>query len=286
MGDLDRAMNMVARYLGTFMAYLLLAGVAVRAAGSISGERERRTLDSLLSSPLSNQEILWAKWLGSITSGRKVWWYLAAVWLAALLTSGLHPLALPLLVMAWTVYAMFLASLGTWFSLVSRNSVRATVGTVVTMLACCFGPWLLGIVYGIVTALFYPVHRWSILASGPGPRPPYTTPTSTPAAWLGEVLAPQSALNFLAFNGRDLQPDPAYLAASNPSFSGSVADEIGLWPKKLMAVVLTLVLYGLAAAVLWALARARFAQMTGRVAVGRPTSGGVYPRRPDQRPPG
>jgi ABC-type transport system involved in multi-copper enzyme maturation permease subunit len=289
LGDLDRAMNMVARYLGTFVACLLLAGVAVRAAGCISGERERRTLDSLLSSPLTNQEILWAKWLGSVTCGRRVWWYLAAVWLVAALTSGLHPLALPLLVAAWAVYAMFLASLGVWLSLVSRNSLRATVWTVVTMLACCIGPWLLGFVSRIVLALFYPIHGPSGLYSTPGRMPPSVQPTAEPAVWLGDVLpllAPPSTLNFLAFYGRDFDPTLLLVLDNSNSMAGAPSSYpiaggggvTGLWVR-ILAVVLTLVLYGLAAAVLWGLARARFARMTGRVSGGqrRPVVGKAMP---------
>jgi ABC-type Na+ efflux pump permease subunit len=277
-------MNALARYLGTFVACLLLLGVAVRAAGSISGERERQTLDSLLSSPLSNQDILWGKWLGSITCGRKIWWYLAAVWLAAVFTSGLHPLALPLLVAAYTVYAVFLASLGTWFSLVSRNSLRATVWTVVTVLTCSLGPWLLGFVYRILMALFYPMHGWTALNSGLGSGPPYARTPDPPAAWLGSVLpllAPHSALSFLAFSEHELQPDPIGYAMSNGYDPEYGANGASLWVK-LAAVVLILMLYASVAVILWGLARARFAQMTGRVL----TSGGVDPRRGPPGKPG
>src|SRR5262249_51680333 len=53
------------RTAGTIVACLMLVGVAVRASSSVSGERDRGTLEGLLTSPLDSHDILFAKWLGS-----------------------------------------------------------------------------------------------------------------------------------------------------------------------------------------------------------------------------
>ncbi len=67
------------RRLGT----LLLLGVAIRAAGSVSGERARHTLDDLLATPLSNRDIIHGKWLGSIVGMRRGWlWLGTCIWSA------------------------------------------------------------------------------------------------------------------------------------------------------------------------------------------------------------
>ena len=68
--SLGTAINLWVRVVGTAVACLTLVGVAARAAGSVTGERDRQTLDGLLTSPLESGAILSAKWLGSILSLR------------------------------------------------------------------------------------------------------------------------------------------------------------------------------------------------------------------------
>ncbi len=54
----------------TFIAFLVQIAVGLRAAVTISSERERGTWDGLLASPLSGREILWGKLWGSVYSLR------------------------------------------------------------------------------------------------------------------------------------------------------------------------------------------------------------------------
>ena len=96
-------------------------GVAVNAAQSIRLERERETFDSLLTTPLSSEDILYGKWLGAILSVRRMLPWLGFIWGLGVLGGGLNPLAVPLLVLTWCVYAAAMASLGLWFSLVSQH---------------------------------------------------------------------------------------------------------------------------------------------------------------------
>jgi ABC-type transport system involved in multi-copper enzyme maturation permease subunit len=122
------------RVMGGLVACLLLLRVAVHASTSLSGERERQTLDALLTSPLSSRSILFGKWLGSVLSVRWGWLWPGVIWGIGVVSSGLDPLALPLLLGAWAVYAATLAVVGLWFSLVGRTSLRATVLTVLSAL--------------------------------------------------------------------------------------------------------------------------------------------------------
>jgi ABC-type transport system involved in multi-copper enzyme maturation permease subunit len=133
----------VVRVAGTLVACLLLLAVAVRAASAVSVERDRQTIDGLLTTPLDSDNILLGKWLGAVLGVRRGWWWLGALWGIGVLTGGLHPLALLLLVVTWLTYAAFLAGLGTWFSVVSRTTLRATTWTLLGALAAGLGHWLL-----------------------------------------------------------------------------------------------------------------------------------------------
>jgi hypothetical protein len=260
-GELPERMNGGARGLGTFMACLLLAGVAVRAAGCISGERARQTLEGLLSTPLANREILWAKWLGSVVCGWRVWWFPAIIWLAALCTGGLDPIAFPLLVIAWTVYAFFLASLGLWFSLVSRTTLRATAWTLLTAGATWLGPWVVAFFGRLVAVVFNPApayYRSSSSYSGPG--------DGDWGRWFADclsILSPVSGLNFLTFYEKDYA-GPRYVSYDDSEWLFAGSGPEAFWVK-LSALVFWLLCYTLAAVLFYNLARARFAEMTGRM---------------------
>src|SRR5581483_1772903 len=56
--DLGHDVNVWVRVAGTLVACLTLLGVAVRAASSVSGERDRQTFDSLLTAPVESNSIL------------------------------------------------------------------------------------------------------------------------------------------------------------------------------------------------------------------------------------
>jgi ABC-type transport system involved in multi-copper enzyme maturation permease subunit len=125
--------------MGALVACLLLAGVAVRAASAISGERDRHTLDSLLTSPLESSAILFAKWLGSLLSVRWGWLWLGLVWGTGVVLGSLHPLAVFLMIGAWCVYAALLAIIGLWFSLICSTSLRAMASTLFSTAALGVG---------------------------------------------------------------------------------------------------------------------------------------------------
>jgi ABC-type transport system involved in multi-copper enzyme maturation permease subunit len=140
---LGEEMNIWVRCTSTTLASLMLLGVAVRAAGSVSGERDRQTLDALLASPLSCDSILFAKWAGSILSMRTGWLWLGLIWAIGIATGGLHVVAVVLLLVAWVVYAAFFAAVGLWFSAGSRTSLRATLWTLLATVGLSVGHWLL-----------------------------------------------------------------------------------------------------------------------------------------------
>jgi ABC-type transport system involved in multi-copper enzyme maturation permease subunit len=169
-------LNYWVRGASSLIGCAMLVGVAVRAAGSVSGERDRQTLDGLLATPMHNHTILWEKWLGCIFSQRRPWFALAMVWALGWYTGALHPLAMSYFVVAWLAYAAFVAGLGMWFSVANRATLKSVFGTLCTMV----------LVLGIL-----------LLAA-------FDIPESWMPKWLYAywplVTLPPSTLGFLAFS--------------------------------------------------------------------------------------
>jgi ABC-type transport system involved in multi-copper enzyme maturation permease subunit len=124
---------------------IIWAGVMLRAAVSIAGERDRETLDSLLATPLTNRGIIIGKWLGAMFAMPGYWAVLAIVWLFALWMHALHPVALPCLLLAWFADAAVTAAVGVWLSAASRTARRAVIATFLLVLLP-----LLGVLPGFV----------------------------------------------------------------------------------------------------------------------------------------
>lgn len=140
--DLGMAMNWWVRILGTLVICLMLLSIAVRSSTNISGERDRQTLDSLLTSPLESDGILFGKWVGNLCSIRWLALWLVGMWGVGLLTGGLHPLGLILVLLATLVFAAFCSSLGLFCSIVCNTSLRATITTLAALIGLSVGHWL------------------------------------------------------------------------------------------------------------------------------------------------
>lgn len=153
---LSRSMNVWVRVLGSLVACLMLLAVAARASSSISVERDRQTFDALLTSPMDSNTILFSKWIGNILSVRWAWLWLGSIYALGMLTGGLHPLALPLLLGAWLVYAFVVSGIGLWFSMVSHTTLRATLWTLLCTAGAGVGHWL---AWMCCIPLFFTMHR-------------------------------------------------------------------------------------------------------------------------------
>lgn len=135
--------NLWARVVGTIVACLSVLCVAVRAAGCLSRERERQTLDALLTTTLSDRTIVNAKWLGSILSLRAGWVRLAVVWILATLTGGIDWRILPLLLVSCASFAALAAGVGVCCSLLCHGTGRATAVTLAVLIVIGV-PWMPG----------------------------------------------------------------------------------------------------------------------------------------------
>jgi ABC-type transport system involved in multi-copper enzyme maturation permease subunit len=126
---------------------LSLLAVAVRASAAVAGERDRQTLDPLLTIPVSSDAVLFNKWLGCLLGLR--WTVLAVIAaLAACIAMGEISLdALPRLLVVWPIYAGLIAMVGIAYSIACRTTLRATLATLLTTVGLVCGHWALWLVY-------------------------------------------------------------------------------------------------------------------------------------------
>jgi ABC-type transport system involved in multi-copper enzyme maturation permease subunit len=222
--EIGWAVNSWVRIVGTLVACLILLGVAVRAAGSVTGERERQTFDSLLTTPLDSDDILVGKCVGSIVGVRWGWLWLGLIWGVAVLAGGLSIVAIVLLAIAWVIYASFIAVFGLYCSLVGRTTLRATLATVGGVAVCWFGHWL----------------PW-ICCLPTGGRA-----SESLALFQGIGLTPPITLGWLAFHGREFE--------HTWSRSGEM----------IVYAIIGLILWGAPTAALWVFTSQRFRTVTRR----------------------
>lgn len=140
--SLSDLMNFWVRMLSMVLGCLMLLQVAVHAAGTISGERERQTLDGLLATPLTNRSILFAKWFGSLCSPRGTALCLALVWALGYITGAFHPLAVPCFLAAWLAMAATVAGIGLCLSSAYGSSHKAAFWTLFAVFGLVIGAML------------------------------------------------------------------------------------------------------------------------------------------------
>jgi ABC-type Na+ efflux pump permease subunit len=99
-------------FITTALTTIALLMIARHAAGSIAAEKEQRTLESLLATPLSLREILGGKWWGTIYRAQPYFLQVVLLWVVAVGMSTFSILALPWLVAEFIVYVVLAASLG------------------------------------------------------------------------------------------------------------------------------------------------------------------------------
>jgi ABC-type transport system involved in multi-copper enzyme maturation permease subunit len=255
--EVGEAMNAAQmRFVATTVATLMLLLVVVRAAGSVRNERERNTFDELLTTPLTNDEILFAKWFGSVLSVRWGWAWLGLIWAVCLVTGGVEVFGPPLILVSWLVYAAVGAGVGLWFSIGSRSTLRATVAALATMIVLYGGHWLLtGLFCYMPIAILFPRMNdnswdWMLYLQG-GQTPPFV-------------------MGLFAYGGRDFE------------HHGFRHDE---WLIKItLASLFGVLCWAGLVPLLWVMIKRRFEEVTGRAARTHPERITPRARRPVTAP--
>jgi ABC-type transport system involved in multi-copper enzyme maturation permease subunit len=137
-----REINMWCRLSTGAVGTLMLLAAAVRGAGAVSGERDRDTWVSLVSTPLGAWEMLRGKWLGCVLGVRRGFAVLLAVWAVGLACRAVEPVTVLLLVGALGVYLGTFAWVGVLCSLTARTTLIATVRAVAAGGFLAGGYWL------------------------------------------------------------------------------------------------------------------------------------------------
>jgi hypothetical protein len=146
------AVNPVARFFLSAGGIVVALMLGVRAASGVARERERQTLDALLTVPVSRAALLRAKLLAPVFA---VKWGLGAVGVAAvvaLLVGGIHPIGWAVVMVQLVGFAGFAAALGLYLSVACRTVTRATV----YFLAVVFAAWLVPVLAGPLAGLMVP----------------------------------------------------------------------------------------------------------------------------------
>ena len=112
------------------LSTLLMLGAAVRGAGAVTGERDRDTWVSLVSTPLTVGEILRGKFLGVVLGMRRLTTTLLLVWALALSFGAVEPGLVVASAVFLAVYVSAFAWLGIFCSVTARNTMVATVRAV------------------------------------------------------------------------------------------------------------------------------------------------------------
>jgi ABC-type transport system involved in multi-copper enzyme maturation permease subunit len=126
-------LNMGVRTLTAIVYILMALLLGSSAATGITMEHEKDTWVSLASTPLEGSEILKGKVLGALWRVRGLLGALVLVWLIGMVCGAVHPLGFLLAIVATTIYALFIALLGTYFSLRFRSSARSIAVTMAVL---------------------------------------------------------------------------------------------------------------------------------------------------------
>jgi ABC-type transport system involved in multi-copper enzyme maturation permease subunit len=141
-GEFIKGINYPVRFLTVLVAGVWCVALGFRVAGSITREREQQTLEPLLLLPVERREILAAKWQGSVLRSGQFGIALVVFWAFGLAVGVLHPWAVVLLVALCAAHIAFLASLGLWLSLNSRNTLWANMTMALVLLLLFGGAWM------------------------------------------------------------------------------------------------------------------------------------------------
>lgn len=142
--------------LHTIAFFLFTFTVGIRASGTISTEREKQTWEQLLLTPLTTEQIIYGKYWGILIALLLYFVAYASTIFPAVLITGFNSLISYILFMIHIVlYALFLGSIGIWYSVKSTSSWSALLNTilvgyfatavvyflalpVLAMFSCCF----------------------------------------------------------------------------------------------------------------------------------------------------
>jgi ABC-type Na+ efflux pump permease subunit len=158
--------NVYIRMVGTMVLCGMLLFIAGLAASSIGRERQKQTLDELLLTDLSTDEILKQKWWASIWCLRWMMLWMVIHWAIAISVGGLDPWAAGAVAVLWLGYAAFVASLGLYFSVRTWTPQRAHFWTTMVGIIVAVAPLSLAMMAMWITR-WTPTWQFGIMMLSP-----------------------------------------------------------------------------------------------------------------------
>ena len=125
--DFTDGINVWVRVATGVLGAIVMIAAAVRGSSAVSGERDRDTWVSLVSTPLSAWEMVRGKWLGTILGLRRAYGVLILVWALALACGAVDPPMILVTALYMAVYVSAFAWVGILCSITSRTTLIATV---------------------------------------------------------------------------------------------------------------------------------------------------------------
>jgi len=129
LSDFALGLNVLLRTIGTVAIGGAYAVVAIRSASCMGVERDKDCWVSLLTTPLTGEEIVHGKILGAMKPLFKTVVYLLPAWILCMFVDAVSPLALLLLVPSIFAYGIFVAGLGVRESILCKTTSGALGAT-------------------------------------------------------------------------------------------------------------------------------------------------------------
>lgn len=139
--EFRREVNAWVRGVTGVLTGLIVLSAAVRGAGAITYEKDKDSWVSLLSTPLTADEILTGKWWGVVLGLRRAYFLLVLVWSVGLVLGAANPVMVVLTAGAVALYTAAFAWVGLYFSMTARNTMVATVRGFFAALFLAGGFW-------------------------------------------------------------------------------------------------------------------------------------------------
>jgi ABC-type Na+ efflux pump permease subunit len=231
--------NVLLRFITVFFSLFVGATAAALGADGIAAERLRETWGSLIATPLTARDILWAKTLATFWRLRWIVGTMVVLWTLGLIAGAIHPLGFVLSVLVLFSWTWFMIAWGMLCAIKARVAELATfpgislayllIGTAVlpiflptsissVLLGSGSSPfvlWLAEFSYrDLRNALHYPAYphlQWIGIGTGEGPlRVAATCLIGVVAPVLGGLFIWRDAVaHFDRLVGRPWRKDPA-----------------------------------------------------------------------------
>lgn len=153
-------------FLGLIITESVLVGLMVPSftAGTISGERERQTIDVLLTTKMTPWEIVKGKYWSSIMQMLLLLVSGLPIFSLVFIYGGISFFQVILVIGVIITSLMFFSSIGVYFSAVMKKTGSATILTFIVMLMYMFGTMLFVVIaYAVVT--YYNDYCYDVLHS-------------------------------------------------------------------------------------------------------------------------